>query len=361
MNKVKNINELEEELSNNSLGDEDVSIPEIYTLSYEVKSCADLFRMHKSGQLQIQPEFQRNFVWKPQVQTRFIDSLIRKLPIPSLFMGLDSKTEKYIIIDGLQRISTIIKFFDNPKWRMTRLPDIDERILGKKVEDIKEKTPELYSRVENLAIPVIIIRYDFSKQDSVDYLFTIFHRLNTGGQKLNNQEIRNCIYSSNFNNVLKSIAQSDEWENTMGKSSKIDRLESEELILRVFAFMDKLDEYTGNLSKFLNHYMAEKKNAGDDEIGEKKDLLLSALSIIEDEIEAPNEIGKMGRTVKEALLVGIINNITYLNDCTPAKIKDMFHTFINDDEFQEENLKSALAQKDKVQTRLRKSIVIFSE
>ena len=356
MNKINNINELEDTISL----EEDIIVPEGLLPSYEVRSCADLYRMHKSEQLQIQPDFQRNFVWKPQTQTRFIDSLVKKLPIPSLFIGMDYKTEKYIIIDGLQRISTIIKFLDNPKWRLTRLPDIDERISGKKISDINEKHPDLYSRVENLSIPVTIIRYDSSKQDSIDYLFTIFHRLNTGGQKLNNQEIRNCIYSGKFNNMLREIAQSNEWEDAMGKLYKINRLEGEELILRTFAFVDKLDQYTGNLSKFLNHYMTEKKDIDDSELKQKKESLLSALSIISVKIDNIEAIYKMGRTVREALLVGIIKNITYLSSCNDEKIKDIFDQFINDEEFSDDKLRAGLAQKANVQTRLSKSITIFA-
>ena len=65
----------------------------------------------------------------------------------------------------------------------------------------------------------------------------------------------------------------------MGKTSKINRFENEEIILRVFAFYDKLDEYDGNLARFLNNYMAEKKNISEDEIQDKRNKLFSALSL----------------------------------------------------------------------------------
>src|SRR5581483_2479999 len=76
----------------------------------ELRSCADLFRLSETKTLQIHPDFQRDVVWKDADQTRFIDSLVKNLPIPSLCFSLDSKTEKMQVIDGLQRISTICRF-----------------------------------------------------------------------------------------------------------------------------------------------------------------------------------------------------------------------------------------------------------
>jgi len=357
MGKGKKIKDLEDNLSNSF--DEVTLMPEGIVSSYGERSCADLFRMYKTNQLQIQPDFQRNEVWKPPVQTKFIDSLIKKLPIPSVFIGLDITTEKHIVIDGLQRISTIIRFFEDERWRLSKLPDIDERISGKSVSKIKQQSPEVFRIVENVSIPVTIVRGDLSNPNNNDYLFSIFNRLNTGGQKLNNQEIRNCIYSSNFNKLLRKIAQSEQWINSMGKAPKIDRLDREELILRTFAFIDKLDDYDGNLARFLNLYMAEKKNISDNEVETKYTTLISALTLIHEKIDNPDTVHKFGKTLKEALLVGVAKNISTLLSKSKEDIQSMFEDFVHDDEFSEDNLSQALSSKPKVQSRLRKSISIF--
>lgn len=163
----------------------------------ELRSCADLYRMHEQGILQIQPEFQRDIVWRGADQTRFVDSLIKQLPIPSMCFALDHKAQKWMVIDGLQRISTIVRFLDGGDWKLSKLADIEPEISGTSVAAIKTSDTTLhhyYTRVENLSIPVTVLRCDFEKQAHMEYLFTIFHRLNTGGMKLNNQEIRNCIY-----------------------------------------------------------------------------------------------------------------------------------------------------------------------
>jgi hypothetical protein len=190
-----------DELEQKTLFEDDFAeLPPSDIVAYnELRSCADLFRMHQQGILEIQPDFQRDIVWKGPDQTRFIDSLIKQLPIPSMCFALDHKAQKWIVIDGLQRISSIVKFLEGGDWKLSDLRDIEQEIAGKSVAAIKTSDTSLhhyYTRVENLSIPVTVLRCDFNKKTHMEYLFTIFHRLNTGGMKLNNQEIRNCIYGS---------------------------------------------------------------------------------------------------------------------------------------------------------------------
>jgi len=357
MGKSKNKRDLKKNLT--LLDEGNLLPPKEISSNNESFSCVTLHNMYKNGKLQIQPEFQRNFVWKPTVQTRFIDSLVKGLPIPSLWIALDYNTEERRVIDGLQRISTIFKFLENGKWKLNRMSDIYQKISGKLVSDIKSNSSNLYEKVENSTIPVITIRCDFSIQSHMDYLFNIFHRLNTGGQKLTNQEVRNGIYGGNFNKLLSEIAKSEEWTKIIGKTPEIDRLDNEELVLRVFAFLDKLEDYTGNLAKFLNHYMSEKQNATDNEIEAKKEVLNTTLSFICENIDNPASVSKLNKTQKEGLLVGVCKNIENITSKSAEEFQEMFEEFINAEEFSPENLKQGLSKKESVQPRLRKAISIF--
>jgi len=98
--------------------------PDVFAFS-ESRSCADLFRMYKQGSLDIQPEFQRDIVWNNSDQTRFIDSLIKQLPIPSLCFSYDPQQQKWLVIDGLQRISTIIRFLKGDDWNLAKIDDVE--------------------------------------------------------------------------------------------------------------------------------------------------------------------------------------------------------------------------------------------
>jgi len=267
-----------EELEEQSLNEDDnPEVPPSDIVAYnELRSCADLFRMHDQGIIKIQPEFQRDFVWKGPDQTRFIDSLIKQLPIPSMCFALDHKAQRWIVIDGLQRMSTIIRFLQGGDWNLSALDDIEPAIAGKSVAAIKTKDDPLhqyYTRVENLSVPITVLRCDFKKKTHMEYLFTIFHRLNTGGMKLNNQEIRNCIYGGTLNEFLKESDNYPAWRrlNKM-RPKQLYRFTKQEIILRFLAFHDKAHTYEGHLAKFLNSYMHEHQNAPEDFIEAKRML-----------------------------------------------------------------------------------------
>lgn len=119
-------------------------LPPSDIVSYnELRSCADLFRMHEQGILNANPEFQRDVVWKGADQTRFIDSLIKQLPIPSMCFAHDYKIQKWIVIDGLQRISSIVRFLSGGDWKLSSLDDIDQGISGKSAAAIGSKIAAL--------------------------------------------------------------------------------------------------------------------------------------------------------------------------------------------------------------------------
>lgn len=204
----------------------------------ELRSCADIFRMYTSETLDIQPDFQREEVWKSPAKTRFIDSLIKQLPIPSLCFSYNYENEEWQVIDGLQRISSIIKLLDpDSDWTLSKLDDVDPRISGAKASDFHKRGTvlnKLKTRLENTSIPVTVLRCNPEKESHANYLFMIFHRLNSGGMRLNNQEIRNCIFSGGLNNLIKELDKNDTWNSInekTGNSVQSERYRRVELIL----------------------------------------------------------------------------------------------------------------------------------
>ncbi len=330
----------------------------------ELRSCADLFRMHEQGILEIQPEFQRDIVWKGPDQTRFIDSLIKQLPIPSMCFALDHKQQKWIVIDGLQRIATIVKFLQGGDWNLSQLNDIEPEIAGKSVAAIKTSTGALhhyYTRVENLSVPVTVLRCDFKKKQHMEYLFTIFHRLNTGGLKLNNQEIRNCIYGGTFNKLLKELDQYAPWMrlNKM-RPGRTYRFTKQEMILRFFAFNDQRQNYEGYLAKFLNEYMHSHQNAPEDWLDHKRTLFRDTAKAIADGLFEGKAPTKLSITVLEALLVGVGANLPNIKEATTAQLKAGYEGLLVHREFSEGALREGLSKKHRVTERLRAAIDTFA-
>jgi hypothetical protein len=320
--------------------------------------------MKEQGILEIQPEFQRDIVWKGPDQTRFIDSLIKQLPIPSMCFALDYRVQRWIVIDGLQRISTIIRFLEGGDWTLSPLEDIEAEIAGKSVAAIKTATGSLhqyYTRVENLSVPVTVLRCDFRKKSHMEYLFTIFHRLNTGGMKLNNQEIRNCIYGGPFNSLLKELDKYPQWRrlNKMRPKQSY-RFTKQEIILRLFAFHDRTSTYEGHLAKFLNTYMYDNRDASPTFLQQKRDLFYETVNCIWDSIFSGETPTKLSVTVEEALLVGVSKNIKALATESAAVLRARYKKLITNHEFSDTALREGLSKKPRVIARLAAAIDIFA-
>jgi hypothetical protein len=300
-----------EEASSFEEADTSEPIPPLDIIAYnEVRSCADLYRLFVSGKMEIQPDFQREVVWKRDERARFIDSLVKQLPIPSMCFSLDPKTQRWKVIDGLQRMTSITDFLGPNEWRLAALDDIHPRLRGASnlsLRDGDEDASIIYSSVENVTIPVTVIRCDYSKREHMRYLFTIFHRLNSGGVRLNNQEIRNCIYTGRFNDALKSFdTQNADWQVVKGRIwGSVTRFRSVEVLLRVLAFYDRLDDYEGNLADFLNHYMHDHADDPEQSVDEKMAMLAAAAKITRATLDEQPQ-GKLSLAIIEAILVAAV-------------------------------------------------------
>lgn len=345
--------------------DDSPELPPTDIIAYnELRSCADLHRMHTQGILDIQPEFQREIVWKNPAQTRFIDSLIKQLPIPSMCFSLDYKMQKWQVIDGLQRMATIIRFLSGGKWTLSRLDDIDPRLSGQPLSKFVDQNSDLhayYTRVENLTLPITVLRCDYSKKSHTYYLFTIFHRLNTGGMKLNNQEIRNCIYAGPLNDLLKELNKNPSWMKLNKMKADVGyRFTKQELILRLFAFHDRHKDYRGRLARFLNEYMGDNRKLSPESLEQKRTLFNRTVDIAFKKVFEGKAPPKMPISVLETLLVGASINLDYLESQSVTQVKALYNRLLSHEELSEERLSEGLSGKARVTGRLTAAIQVLS-
>ena len=337
--------------------------PEDIVAYNELRSCADLYRMYINGKLEIQPDFQREFVWKQDDQSRFIDSLVKQLPIPSMCFSLDYKTQRWKVIDGLQRMSSIIRFLGKEQWRLSDLSDIHPKLRSAKNTELRDGSEEeqrLYSLVEDVSIPVTVIRCDYTQRNHMLYLFTIFHRLNSGGVRLTNQEIRNCIYSGPFNNALKEFdTKNSDWKAVKKRIwGSMDRFRSVEVLLRVLAFSEDRKTYDGNLSRFLNGYM-HRMSTGAEATGEDLVDRLSDVVAMARRALSQEERKKLPLVLVEALMVAIFENLESLKLKSLADIQNNYNTMIDNISFRE-SARYAVSGVENVRTRLNVAIQAFS-
>lgn len=357
----------QQEEAEREVDDSNESPPSDIVAYNELRSGADLLRMYQEGDLIIQPDFQRDVVWKSTDQTRFIDSLIKQLPIPSMCFAYDAKKNEWLVIDGLQRISTIVRFLNGEDWRLSNLPDIDDVLRNKSPATFKTAKPgtdlrKVFSKVQNQTIPINVLRCDFSKRSHNEYLFTIFHRLNSGGLKLNNQEIRNCIYSGTFNQALKTWDNDPNWRavNNMQPGEKY-RFAKQEAILRFFAFLRNRENYKGSVAKFLNDYMSSNRHADDTVIKEHGDLFTRVVMVLAEKFITQRPPSRMPGTVLEAIMVGIAENLIHLEGATVAHCQQLLVKFRAHNSISDSELAEGLSKKDKVDARLNAATAIFAE
>lgn len=349
--KPNEISDLEEPSFNEDDSPDQMPPPDVIAYN-ELRSCADLVRMYERNRLLTNPDFQRDFIWKNSVQTRFIDSLIKSLPIPSMCVALDNATDERIVIDGRQRMSTIVRFLEQKEkpWRLARLDDIDPDISGKTSEQIKKDNPRYFDRVEEHTLPITVLRYDKGKQNHMDYIFKIFHRLNTGGEKLKNQEIRNCIYNGPLNRLLRDLDQVPGWRhlNHM-KPGDNRRFVKQELILRFFAFFyQEKEAYKGGMAKFLNDFMNKHRNDDDEE---KKIIFQRVVSLLFSKIfngKEPKE--NIPANALYPIMVGVARNIDVLENIQSSKLSGSYQALIKSEAFADKaNLANAAIVRNRLQ------------
>lgn len=218
-------------------------------------SLHQIYEMIRRGDINLTPDFQRNLVWDNQRKSRLIESILMRIPLPMFYFAQDEEG-RISVVDGLQRLSTIRDFMDN-LFPLRKLEYLNEKCGGKVYTDLdsKKAIDAKYYRWFNMTqITVNVI--DPSSPFKLKY--DIFRRINTGGQPLNAQEIRNCLSSDNLRVALREMTALESFKKATGYSVKDVRMEAQELALRFIMFHKKyivdktLDNYTGNIESELN-------------------------------------------------------------------------------------------------------------
>jgi hypothetical protein len=260
-------------------------------------------------------------------------------------------------------MSSIIRFLSKAEWRLSNLPDIHPALRGTKNSDLRGGTEEqkrLFALVEDVSIPVTVIRCDYTQRNHMLYLFTIFHRLNSGGVRLTNQEIRNCIYSGPFNDNLKEFDKKDSnWKAVQRRIwGSMDRYRSAEVLLRVLAFSEDRMKYDGNLARFLNAYMHKQYTLPNDDGREITDRLAKVMAIAKQALQHETR-KKLPLVMIEALLVAIYTNYEGLKLKTVPEIQSAYAVMNGQASFTE-SARYAVTSIDNVKTRLQTAIDAFS-
>lgn len=231
------------------------------------------------GDLEVAPNFQRNFVWDRTRQSKLIESILLGLPLPSIYLSQYSDG-KLTIVDGLQRIRTIQSFM-NDELELCNMEYFEE-CNGKKYSQVKEILPLLLLRkFRQTQIMCFVI--DYRSPDALK--FDLFRRLNTGGKTLNDQEIRNCLSRPHLQGLLKKMILTDEFILATSRSLNDKRMAAQEMALRFIYFYEQytednpVGEYNGEMRDSLDNYIDKLNKLSERELNKYVDLFKKSMQM----------------------------------------------------------------------------------
>lgn len=305
----------------------------------------ELLNMHSAEpkELDISPDYQRLFRWSPGARSRFLESLLLEMPVPPIYVVEDDDTGVYLLIDGLQRISSYLHFrgeldaphLEQPVSKGEKLVlcdcDIIPELNGKTFDDLGTA---LQWRLKRAFVRLEVVR----KGSDPRFKYHMFKRLNTGGELLTDQQLRNCtirMLSAEFPDFLIELSESPEFSHVKASQTheRILGAYDQELVLRFFALKNYRDNFVHDVRDFLWEYM---EGVSDPSIGlafdldTERDTFKKTFAVFEKAMEdrafgrANKNLDKVGRSFSiyhfEALTMGIQSSLAKLD---PENIDQM--------------------------------------
>jgi hypothetical protein len=243
-----------------------------------VITLSSLIKRLEFDEIDLNPDFQRNpDLWKGSEMSRLIESILLKLPLPIFYFDV-SNPDKWIVVDGLQRLSTIKKFIIDKTLKLKNLEFLYEELNGKGYDDLDRAFKRVIDETQ-------IVTYQIEAQTPKKVRYSIFNRINTGGLSLNAQEIRQALNQQGKGvKFLIDSTQNEIFTKIVNVPSK--RMLDRELALRFFAFKLTPNAYNdfpyNTMGEFLDEAM-EKLDAilDDNELETLKKSLFNSLEFSE--------------------------------------------------------------------------------
>lgn len=229
-----------------------------FVLEKADRSLSELHRWYKNGRIIVDPEWQRNYVWNDRMASKLIESFLIDIPVPVIYLA-KTKEQKYEVIDGLQRLTSVFRFFDN-EMKLSRLEILND-LSGKNFREIDRQS-------QNKLEDAVLRSFELDS-NATDIHFIVFERINTGSVKLNDMEIRNCLFRGPLNDLLKTLSEVDEFRKSVNQPSLVNRMQDRALVLRFLAFYERTHHKCDKgLKRFLNEFLDTYRFASSDKIDE---------------------------------------------------------------------------------------------
>jgi hypothetical protein len=284
------------------------------------------------------PTFQRKFVWNIKQASYLIESFLVGLPVPQVFFYISEKN-KNLVIDGQQRIKSVIFFFEGyfgeenlqGRRQVFRLNGLDDKspYYNKRFADLTESDQR---KLKNAVLRAVNIR-QLAPHDQSTSMYHIFERLNTGGTPLKPQEIRNCVFHGPIIEMLHELNDLPSWRRIIGKKM-LDKYQKDvEQVLRIFAFSENAEKYEKPMKEFLNRQMGAHRTGRDAQALAFRKSFTEVCDLVEAELpDKPFHIrGPLNLAALDSVMATLIRNKRSRVDGLKARFK----TLLSDKQFKE--------------------------
>lgn len=244
--------------------------------------------------LNLRPEYQRRLVWDKGKRSRFIESLLLNVPVPPVFL-YEWELGRYEVMDGQQRLNSIVEFYENG-LALSGLETWTE-LHGLRYRDLPTTLQRGLDRRRLSATVLLAERPSHGPPQHSDIRKLVFNRLNTGGQQLNDQELRNCLFESDFNKLLIRLSQEELFQRSWDIPLSQEHLDSDgyvreplasnrlyrrmidcEIVLRFFAFR-RTSKVRGSVKSILDRCMEDRLSTSGEELESLAEDFRSRLSV----------------------------------------------------------------------------------
>ncbi|HAG84502.1 MAG TPA: DUF262 domain-containing protein [Cyanobacteria bacterium UBA12227] len=339
--------------------------PEKINIVTREPTIEQLLRRIDEQALDLAPDFQRHAnIWKLEAKSRLIESILIRIPLPAFYIDATDE-EKWLVIDGLQRLFALNEFVIDKKLKLCGLEYLTN-LEGKSYDELERRYQR---RIEETQVTVYLIE----KGTPPEVKYNIFKRINTGGEPLSPQELRHALNPGKATKILAKLAASKEFKQVtnLGKSRKM-RMDDREFILGFLAFtLTSYKDYQNNTrDSFLSKALVQINKLADLDIQELEyrfnRAMLAAWNIFgKDAFRKLSQSYKKKYPVNRALFEAWSVSLSNLSDKELEQLKKLKQELINRFIYYVDNDKEFLASisqaTDKIEYRFSKIQKIIQE
>ncbi len=300
-------------------------------IRHEQRTVHDVVRRIDQGSFIMDPDFQRAFIWDDDKQSKLIESVLLRIPLPVFYLAEDTQG-RMIVVDGLQRLSTFARFIKNKlRLKLPNQVELDKKTFG-------DLSPKLQNRIEDCNLVLYIVDAKVPERARLD----IFERVNSG-VPLTRQQMRNSLYMGPATAFLKEEASTDLFKQATGNSLRADTMRDREFVNRFCAFhLLELDGYKGEMDDFLAAALTRMNALPQEDLdslsGEFRNTLKNNLFVFKEHAFRKHEPVQQRRSIVNASLWDVMSTgLARISEMQvrerAEELRQQFYALMSDEDF----------------------------